>query len=474
MDPIVAGEPPSGPYAAALEFLYGRINYERSLRMPYGAGVLKLDRMRRLLEELGSPHQELNFVHVAGTKGKGSTSAMTAAVLTAAGYRTGLFSSPHLFRVEERVAIDGVSCSPERLAELVEIVRPVVEWLDAQGEESDLRSPTYFEVLTAMALVDFARQGVDAAVLEVGLGGRLDSTNVVTPRTALITSISYDHTRQLGNTLELIAREKAGIVKPQVPTVSGVGEPTARAAICEICRERRAPLIELNVEFKAEYHAPARLDLADQCPTIDFHYDDGAGKTHLADVELGLVGQHQAANAAVAIAALVQLRRQGWDLPEAAIRRGLAQVRWPARIEVISRQPTVVVDAAHNVASVVALLQALEESFVARRRTLLFATSSDKDAPGMLRELLPHFERVVMTRFLSNPRAQSPESLVACAAELGRSDCLAVADPLAAWRTARESLDPADLLCVTGSFFIAAEIQAEFNGRPIQIPGSLV
>ena len=230
---------------AALRFLMDRIDYERTLSMPCSEEAFKLDRMRELLRRLGDPQNRMPIVHVAGTKGKGSTAAMMAAVLSAAGYRTGLFTSPHLDRVEERIVIDGQPCSAEELAALVELVRPAVEALDRETEvekgtgpicRNDPEGaahklelspcpplgPTYFEIITAAALCHFARRRVDAAVLEVGLGGRLDSTNVCTPAVSIITSISFDHVKQLGDTLAAIAAEKAGIIKPGVPVVSGV------------------------------------------------------------------------------------------------------------------------------------------------------------------------------------------------------------------------------------------------------------
>ncbi len=246
---------------AAIDWLMRRINYERTAFVPYCSRQLKLDRMRQLLTRLGQPDAGMKIVHVAGTKGKGSTSAMIAAMLTAAGYRTGVFSSPHLERIEERFAVDGVPCSADELVALVNRVIPIVRAMDEEAgepasagdEATSDAGPTYFEITTAIALLHFVERHVDAAVLEVGLGGRLDSTNVCLPVVSVITSISFDHMRQLGNTLASIAREKAGIIKPGVPVVSGVIDPEPQAVIAQIAREHGCRLIQLGRDFDFQY-----------------------------------------------------------------------------------------------------------------------------------------------------------------------------------------------------------------------------
>jgi len=454
----------------ALAFLYGRIDYERTPPAGYSSRDFKLDRMQRLLARLGTPYENLPAVHVAGTKGKGSTAVMVGAILSRAGYRTGVFSSPHLDRVEERIAVDGQPCTPEELLGLVERVRPVVAAMDR--ESSPLGGPTYFEVITALAFEHFVRPTdsrsppVVAAVLEVGLGGRLDSTNVCRPRVAVITSISLDHTRQLGSTLESIAAEKAGIIKPGVPVVSGATAPEARAVIRRVCRERGCRLIELGVDFDFHYRPPRRLEAADQPATLDVWNLVPEPSCGYKDLSLRLAGRHQAANAAVAVAAVAELRRQGWEIPESAVRGGLAEAACPVRIELLARRPAVVVDAAHNVASVEALLEVLGESFSAHRRLLIFATTREKDVPGMLSRLGRHFDEILFTRYLSNPRAVPPEELEAVAAELRLDRVRVCGDPATAWSTVLSTAGPDDLVCATGSFFLAAEIRSECRSRP--------
>ena len=447
--------------AAALEYLHGRIDYERAQVMPYGNADLRLDRMRVLLARLGSPEAGLTIVHVAGTKGKGSTAAMIAAALTSCGVRTGLYTSPHLERVEERLAIDGVPCPADELCELVRIVQPAVAQMDAETNAApDAVGPTYFEILTALALIHFRRGGAKAAVLEVGLGGRLDSTNVCQPAVCAITSISFDHTQQLGNTLAEIAAEKAGIIKPGVPVISGVIEDEPRRVIVRIARQRRAPLVQTGGDFDFAYRPARRLDEADRPAHLDF-FDRRAGQECVwQNVALNLPGRHQAANAAVALATLSELRRQGWSLSEERVRAALAALRWPARVEVVARRPTIVIDAAHNVASVDALLATLADSFGGRKRRLIFATTRDKDVRGMLARLLPRFDEVVLTRYRSNPRGVPVEQLDELATELSATPCHVCPDPAVALHVALEHTRADDLLVITGSFFIAAEIGA--------------
>lgn len=446
---------------AALAYLYGRIDYERTVSIPYASGELRLDRMRELLDRLGNPQQRMRIVHVAGTKGKGSTSAMIASILTAAGYRIGLYSSPHLDRLEERVQIDGAACEGDDLAKLVARLQPIVAAMDASaGSDQKLPSgPTYFELTTAMALMHFADRGVDAAVLEVGLGGRLDSTNVCQPAVAAITSISFDHMEQLGNTLSAIAREKAGIVKPGVPLVSGVVADEPRETIAQVCRDQRSRLVQLGVDFDVSYHPPRDVGHASGMGTIDFQYRGPGLQLDFQHVAVGLLGRHQGNNAAVALAVCAELRQQGWRIPETAIREGLAKIVWPARVEVISRRPTIIIDTAHNVASVAALVSTLDESFEARRRLLVFATTRSKDVRGMLELLLPAFDHIVFTRYSTNPRGVPAEELNAMAVELAGVTASIRHDVSSAWGEVQTLATPEDLICVTGSFFLAAEIR---------------
>ncbi|HEX3870564.1 MAG TPA: folylpolyglutamate synthase/dihydrofolate synthase family protein [Pirellulales bacterium] len=459
---------PCDGYAEALGLLLERIDYERSTSLGYGEREFKLDRMRELLARLGHPERRLPTVHITGTKGKGSTAAMVAAMLTAAGYRTGLFSSPHLECIEERLAIDGQPCPAERFVQLIERLRPTVEAMDEAARRAGPpeMGPTYFELTTALAWMHFTdRQAngdkaVDAVVLEVGMGGRLDSTNVCHPAVTAITSISFDHTKQLGNTLAAIAGEKAGIIKPGVPVVSGVTGDEARDVIRRVSREHDAPLVELGVDFDFRYFPPRDLQHQRALPRIDYRERTGQRHSQFSGVDLGLLGRHQAANAAVALAIVGRLVESGWAISESVMRQGLAAVRLPARVELLSQQPAVIVDGAHNVASVSALLATLDESFrVAGRKVLIFATTKDKDARGMLELLVPRFDQVIVTRYESNPRGVPVDELIAVAQEVGARDVQSVATPGDAWELVSRRSGSDGLICVTGSFFTAAEMR---------------
>jgi dihydrofolate synthase/folylpolyglutamate synthase len=500
----MAGNVEVRDYASALDFLLGRVNYERTAHIPY-ASDFKLERMRRLLAYLGDPHLALKAVHIAGTKGKGSTAAMIAAVLEASGRKTGLYTSPHLERVEERMTIDGRLCDEEQFILLTSEVQQAVDRLEADASPADdfAASPTFFEVTTALAFLHFARERVDAAVLEVGLGGRLDSTNVCLPAVCAITSISFDHMRQLGHTLAEIAGEKAGIIKPGVPVISGVLADEPRAVIARRAVELGAPLFQRGREFEFVREAcgvkdprtagygvkdprtagcgvkDPRTASTDSATGERFTYREPAGtpRLELRDLTLGMLGEHQSANAACAVTTVLRLNEQGWNIDERAIRRGLAAARSPARIELIPGSPQVVIDVAHNPASIAALLEVLEERFAGRRKVLIFASSRDKDYAAMLNLLASRFETLILTRYTINPRSVEAEELAAIAesalAEAALAETsqnrpaprvLAVQDPIQAWQTALRLAASDDLICITGSFFLAAEL------RPLVTP----
>jgi dihydrofolate synthase/folylpolyglutamate synthase len=454
-------------HAAALEFLFGRINYERVAVLPYGERQLKLDRMRTLLNRLGNPDAGIPIIHVAGTKGKGSTSALIAAILHAAGYDVGVYSSPHLERLEERFCINGQACSADELVALVDRIRPVVQHMDdaARTAGDPSQQPTFFELTTALSLMHFADRQVDAIVLEVGLGGRLDSTNVCQPALTVITSISLDHTKQLGDTTAKIAAEKGGIIKPGVPLVLGAMDAAAYSVVAEMARNHGSRVIETPRDFDFTYRPPHELNAHAAAGEMDFVTRQGEESFELRDATLRMLGKHQAANAALALASALELRRQGWLISTDAMRTGLAEASLPGRIELLGRRPTVVLDVAHNVASVAALADSLRESFASRNGVLVFAASRDKDAPGMLRVLLPHFQSVVLTEFQENPRAVPIEQLTKwCREELARfggsMQLQACKLPADAWTLARRDAGDEDLICITGSFFIAAELRA--------------
>jgi dihydrofolate synthase/folylpolyglutamate synthase len=438
---------------SALAYLQGRINYERTPHIPYRESEFKLDRMRHLLQRLGNPHLAFPALHIAGTKGKGSTATMAAAVLAAAGFRTGLYTSPHLERLEERLVINGEQCREREFVRWTAEIADVVAELDADTR-CESRGATFFEITTALAFLHFARSNVDLAVLEVGLGGRLDSTNVCQPLACAITSISFDHTKQLGNTLEEIAAEKAGIAKRDVPLVCGVAETGPREVIQRVVKAAGARRVQLGVDYGYETIARGRLN----------YWDTFSGdRWGLHEVEIAMPGRHQAANAACAIALLRQLHGTTWQVAETAMRTGLRNAFCSARVEVLRREPLVILDAAHNVASVAALLHSLEELDSRSRRLLIFGTTRDKDVAGMLRLLLPGFQHILFTRYVNNPRAVEPTELAALArAALPDKNgpvLEAYETPADAWQRAHSLQGEFGLTCVTGSFFLAAELR---------------
>jgi dihydrofolate synthase / folylpolyglutamate synthase len=453
MDHSLAVPPALSPDEARA-WWYGLINFEQ--RTP-SANDLKLEHMRTLLARLGNPHQRLRIVHVAGSKGKGSTAAMLASILQRAGYRTGLFTSPHLCRVEERFQVDGQPITTAELTTLLDEIRRRVEAETRSGSVPY----TFFEVATAVGFLHFVRRRVEATVIEVGLGGRLDSTNVCRPILSVITSISYDHTNLLGDRLASIAAEKAGIVKSARPVISGVTIPEARAVIEQTCRERRAPLRQLGVDFRYDY-TPGRVT---PTRTERSRVSVVTERRRWPEFELNLLGNHQAANAAVAVACVEQLQAEGWPLPDAAIAAGLAEVSWPARLEVIGRRPLIVLDCAHNVASTLALVETLQASFPPARRLLIFAGSSDKDLAGMFRVLSPHFAHAFLTRYSNSSRSVPPECLADLLRANGGLPSMICPTPRDAYQAARAAATPDDVIVITGSVFFAGEL------RPLLIGG---
>jgi len=449
-------------YQANLDYLYGRLNYERS-GMPRGTAELRLGRMRRLLRRLNDPHLGLPIIHVAGTKGKGSTAALIAAGLAASGVRTGLFCSPHLHRLEERFRINGDEATPAVLADLVDAIRPAVDESDASDPHYSRRGATFFEVTTAMGLLHFARENVGAVVLEVGMGGRLDSTNVVRPVLSVLTSISLDHTRQLGTTLGAIAHEKAGIIKRRGTVVSGVRGEEAIAAIARTVQARGARWLQGDADFRFDYQPPE--------PPVDRPTPGRiAVRTWARDwgsIALPLLGEHQGQNAAVALASFDALGELGVaSVDPADVARGFAGLTWPARVEVLEDRPWLVVDGAHNVASARALADTLRGNFPPTWRTLVFGTTRDKDLPGQLAALLPLADAVIATRYVENARSVDPDE-VATAVRAIIGDRLPIhraSHPAEAVALARRLTPDDGLICVTGSLFLAAETRAHILG----------
>lgn len=448
------------PYQRAADFLFGRIDYERTPTVPF---QLKLERMHRLLELFGRPHESLPVVHIAGSKGKGSTATMISSILTHCGYRTGLYTSPHLESVEERIRLQGEPCSRDELIALVEQVRPVVAQMDneAGSTHRHIGRPTYFEIVTAMAMKCFADRELDVAILEVGLGGRLDSTNVCRPLVTVITSISLDHTRQLGNTLAAIAGEKSGIIKPAVPVVSGVIEAESRNVITETAKQHGCDIWQAGRDFHVTYRSSESREKrrGELTGAFDFESKHAALEGNWQAIQLQMAGRHQAANGALALTTTLLLRQQGWRIADDDIRAGLRAAICPGRIQVVGRQPLTILDTAHNGASIRATLDVLDEHAPGQPRTVIFAATRGKNARRLLELLLPNCQKLILTCYEKNPRSHSPEQLMKLAAGIGSVEHARIADtPSQAWELAKSQTGRDEMICVTGSFFLAAEM----------------
>jgi dihydrofolate synthase/folylpolyglutamate synthase len=449
--------------AAALAWLDRRLNFERTAPTAAAGGGFDLATMRRLLRGLGGPERAFRVVHVAGTKGKGSTVAMLAGALTAAGHRVGCYLSPHVHALEERISVGGRPIAAGDLVRAFADVMPVVDRLDAAAGPGR-RGPTWFEVLTAVAFVHFARSGVELAVIETGLGGRLDATNLSRPVLSIITSISLDHTRLLGSTIKAIAREKAGIIKRGCPVISAAGSPAADRVIATAAARKRARLFQMGRDFvcqampqpaggKAGVEASA-VEVVNRSPRIPPRPRPSA-----EPYAIGMAGPHQVINAGVVAVAARMLDGMGWPIPEAAVAAGIRDTRLPARVEIRGRRPLLIVDAAHNVDSMKALMVAIAPLAERHRpRVLVFAASGDKQIEAMLAVARGQFEHVVATRYRTNPRAAPVERIMAAARGAGLRRVQAAENPAAAMQIARRLAGEEGLVCVAGSFFLAAEV----------------
>jgi dihydrofolate synthase/folylpolyglutamate synthase len=431
-------------YNLALDYLYSFVDYSLKHASELAKADFNLDRMFALMDSLGNPQNNYPIIHVAGTKGKGSVSALAASALQAAGYKTGLYTSPHLQDYTERIQVNGQPIPHGDLAELVNEIKPAVA-----------RIPflTTFEITTALGFLYFARQGCDAAVIEVGLGGRLDATNIVTPRVSVITSLSLDHTLVLGDTLAKIAGEKAGIIKPGVPVVSSSQKNEALDVLVKIADERVCDLtlVGRDVEFK-----PLTNSLDGQ----EFLLSDLRSGTRDLRLSIPLLGSHQVENAALAYAAL---KTSGLNVPDEAIQKGFAEIKWPSRFDIIRRDPPVVIDVAHNRESALRLRQTLDIYFPDIAVILLFCTLEDKDISGMMAELSARVERVVATR-ADHPRAPTAEWIADQVRKAGLP-VEAVTPVAAALERALELAGEGKLLLTAGSVAFAGEVSGAWQKR---------
>ena len=436
-------------YDEAIEYLYGFIDYEKVSRYVYDAGTLNLDRMRGLLSRLGDPHRGLRCVHVAGTNGKGSSAAMIASVLRAAGYRVGLYTSPHLVTFRERIRIGGKAISRKSICLFVERLRQAT---DQRAEPPEAGAFTFFEVWTALAFSYFAAEHVDFAVVEVGMGGRLDATNVVEPLVAVITPIGMDHAQKLGNTAAKIAREKAGIIKEEGTVIVARQTPEVMEVIRSVCREHRARCLEVGRDVAFDGGSSSEEGQ-------EFRVAALGGVCQ--ELSIPLLGSHQIANAALAVGTAALLAQQGVAVSKEAVRQGLRAVRWPGRLQVVGHHPLIVLDGACNVHGAEQVRQSIQEAFAFNRLVLVLGMCNDKDVGGVYRAFEPLTDIVVLAQ-ADNPRALSAaciaERIAPSRAEVVLGDKVAEAIERAQTLAAVD-----DLVLITGSLYVVGEAMIYFG-----------
>jgi dihydrofolate synthase/folylpolyglutamate synthase len=448
---VVIARPGTSNFGKALRFLASLADYERLRIVRYTAQNFDLDRMRLLLKKLGNPHDQFRSVHVAGTKGKGSTCAMVAAMLRGAGYKVGLYSSPHLTDIRERIVVDGQMISQADFGRLVKHIEPVVGRVKP--------TPTYFDVLTAVAFKHFAEQKVDIAVVETGLGGRLDSTNVLSPEVTAVTSRSKDHSGQLGAALSHIAAEKGGIFKAGIPALTVIQPPEVEEALRRSAEKAGAPfdITGKTIEFSYRFEATRMLGPHNRvCLTT--------AQTRFEHLAVPLVGEHQAVNCGLALSIIDKLKTRGIAINDSRAMEGLAKVTIPGRMEMVSQAPRVLVDGAHNAASLDALMKAVGQHIPCDSIVVIFGCCSDKDIPGMLQRITSGADKVIFTP-VNNIRTADAEELAGQYTELYGKMAQVAPSLEAALAIANRAVTKEDLIVITGSFYLVGEAKQLFAAR---------
>lgn len=426
-------------YNQSLDYLYSFVDYSLKHSSELAKADFNLDRMFALMQSLGNPQNKYPIIHVAGTKGKGSTSALCASSLKVAGYKVGLYTSPHLLEYTERIQINGEPISHAQLVELVEEIKPYV---------AKIEMLTTFEITTALAFLAFGKYGVNAAVFEVGLGGRLDATNIVTPQVSIITSLSYDHTAVLGNTLTLIAGEKAGIIKNGVPVISSPQKEEALVVLEHVAalKNSRLTLVGRDVKFKL-------IESSLDGQTFNLQ------PSNLPTFNIPLLGSHQVENAATAYAAL---KASGIPITDEQIQKGFSQVQWRARFEIARRDPPVIFDSAHNQDSFAKLSETLQTYFPDKMVYLIFGASEDKNIPGMFAEMKSKIKKIIITR-ADHPRALEVEKIQQLAEQAGAESETLTPVKSALARALELSSKDGSIVLSAGSMFVTAEVMSAWK-----------
>ena len=448
----VVSRKPFKTYDEAIKYLFNRTNYEQEKHLRYNVDTFNLKRMEHLLSLVGNPHTKIDTVHIAGTKGKGSTATMLARMIEANGYKVGLYTSPHVVDLHERIIVNSEMISRTAMLGLLNRIYKAVETVTKTS------APTFFEIMTAIAFMHFADAKADVAVIETGLGGRLDSTNVIKkPKVIGITNLSFDHQKQLGSTIGEIAKEKAGIFKPGVPIVTVQQDPDAMRVLKAQAAAVKAPLsvIGVDIDFSHRFetsseHGPHnRVCLT--TPTSKFEH-----------LPVPLLGIHQAQNCGLALAMLDKLKAYEYDIDNDKTVAGLAKVKMFGRMEMICEDPRILIDGAHNAASVRALMHAIGQSIPYDSMIVIFGCNEDKDANGMLQELQYGADKVIFTRS-NSAKAKSPDELAEMYAAISGKMCQSAPAIGEALRLAKSAVDKEDLICITGSFYLIGQARVRFQ-----------
>ena len=431
-------------YTEALDYIYDLTKY----------GIkLGLENIKYLLYLLGNPHKKLKIIHVAGTNGKGSTASLISSILKSDGYKVGLYTSPHLVDFTERIKINQKPISRKKVSELLERIKPLIEKV---SQTPPYGHPTFFEVITSLAFFYFYEEKVDFLVLEVGLGGRLDATNVTEPLVSVITHVDYDHMDKLGDSLEKIAREKGGIIKPGGIVISSKQYDEVYKEIKKIADDKNSLIYSTGKEIN---YKVVKSDIQGVIFDLKGIYH------HYKNLHTPLLGRHQADNATTAIAAVEALKMKGTDISQKAIRDGLEKVKWTGRLEIVRNNPTIILDGAHNPNGAKIMHQALEEIFSYRYLTLVLAIFADKDYKKMIEVLAPGADLIIATK-AENPRAASPQAISKEAAKyINENKIIAIENIPQAINYALSNSKEDALICITGSLYTVGEAKKYFKTK---------
>jgi dihydrofolate synthase/folylpolyglutamate synthase len=446
-------------YGKAMRYLFGKTDYEKQRHVRYNVTTFNLARMERLLSRVGRPQTKIHAVHIGGTKGKGSTATMLAKMLEANGYRVGLYTSPHVVHLHERIMVNSKMISDSEMLGLLNRVHGAVEKMSKNDP------PTFFEIMTALAFMHFVDKQVDVAIIETGLGGRLDSTNVLRPKVIGITSLSIDHQRQLGTTIDSIAKEKAGIFKRGVPVVTVEQEPAAMQVLKTEALAAKAPLsvtgadIDFSYRFETSREHGPHTRICLTTPTSRFEH-----------LRVPVYGKHQAINCGLALAMLDKLKTTGYEIDNEKAAKGLHKVTLAGRMEMICDDPRIMIDGAHNAASIRALIHAIGQNIPYDSMVVIFGCNSDKDIRGMLQQLQYGADKVIFARS-NSPKAVPPQDLADMYTEICGKMCQTAVSLGEALRLAASAVGKGDLICITGSFYLIGQAKLRFQS-PVAVSAS--